>query len=76
MEAFITAITDTFKGIFMAILDTFGSVGELVFEFNEGAITGVAPFGYIVALLVAVPLATWVISKGIALIRQIRATTK
>jgi len=73
MEGFITAITDVFSGIFTSILDTFGSLGQLIFTLGEnGSITGVSPFGYVVALLVGVPLATWVINKGLSLIRQIR----
>lgn len=73
MEAFITAITDAFTGIFTAILKTFGSIGELIFVISEqGAITGVAPFGYVLALIVGVPLATWAISKGLGFIRNIK----
>lgn len=72
MQAFITAITDAFTGIFTAILNTFGSIGELIFEISEGAITGVAPFGYVLALIVGVPLATWAISKGLGFIRNIK----
>lgn len=73
MEAFITAITDTFSGIFTAILNTFGSIGQLIFTISDaGAITGVAPFGYVIALILGVPLATWVISKGLSFIKSIK----
>lgn len=72
MENFITAVTSAFTGIFTAILNTFGSIGELIFEISEGAIVGVAPFGYVLALIVGVPLATWAISKGLSFIRNIK----
>lgn len=73
MEAFITAITDAFSGIFEAILNTFGSIGQLIFTISEaGAITGVSPFGYVIALILGVPLATWVISKGLGFIKSIK----
>ncbi|MCQ2387853.1 MAG: hypothetical protein MJ066_05370 [Clostridia bacterium] len=73
MAAFITAITDVMTGIFSALITALSSVGGLIFTIGEsGAITGVEPFGYLLAVLVGVPAGAWVFSKLWGVVRSIR----
>lgn len=64
MDAFVTAFTSLFSGIFSAIISALSSVGELLFVVGEtGLVTGVAPFGWVLIVGIAVPLATWFFNK-------------
>lgn len=70
MGSLVTAITDAISGVFTAIIEAFSGVGSLIFTIGEsGAITGVTPFGYIFALTLGIPLATWLVSKGLSLLK-------
>lgn len=72
MESLITAITDTISGVFTSILTAFAGVGDLIFVIGDTGITGIQPFGYILALLVGIPVASWLFSKLLGLINRIR----
>ncbi len=73
MADFITGITDIITGIFEAIVSALGSTGSLIFTVGEtGAITGVSAFGWLVVLLIGLPVATWIVNKLFALINRLR----
>lgn len=63
MSDLITAVTTTITGIFTAIVTAFSDIGNLIFTFTEGAITGISPFGYFLALLIGIPAGTWLFNK-------------
>lgn len=70
MEGFITAITGALSGVFTAITNAFASVGDLIFVSGEaGAVTGVTSFGYVLAVIVGIPLATWLLNKALGLFK-------
>jgi len=74
MTEFVTAIGEIFSTIFTAIITAFASLGNLIFTVSEaGAVTGITPFAYVLALVVGIPLATWLVSKGLAFIKLIKA---
>lgn len=75
MADFITAITDVVSGIFEAILNAFGTAGELVFATaaETGTITGLTPFGWLLAIIIGLPLGTWAFGKLWGVIKSIRA---
>lgn len=64
MEEFVTMFTTLFSGVFNAVVEGLGSIGSLVFAVNDttGAVSGVAPFGWLLIVGIAVPLATWFFS--------------
>lgn len=74
MAEFITGITDIISGIFEAIVNALGSTGSLIFTVNAetGAITGVSAFGWLVVLLIGLPVATWLVNKLLSLINRMR----
>lgn len=73
MADFITGITDIISGVFEAIVNALGSTGSLIFTVGEtGAITGVSAFGWLVVLLIGLPVATWLINKLFGLINRMR----
>lgn len=74
MAAFITSITDIVTGIFGTLIDTLASAGSLIFTISEaGAVTGVAPFGYVMSVLIGIPLATWAFNKLIGFVNKLRS---
>lgn len=74
MTEFITGVTDVVSGIFEAILNALGTAGNLIFAVGDaGAITGLTPFGWLMVIIIGLPLATWVFGKVFGLIRGIRA---
>lgn len=72
MGDLITAVTTTISGIFSAIISAFADVGNLLFVFTEGTLTGISPFGYFMALIIGVPAGVWLFSKLLGLIKSIR----
>lgn len=65
MSAFLEAIGSAISTIFSAITGAFKDIGNMIFTFGEqGALSGLTPAGYIVALLIGIPLATWIFSMG------------
>lgn len=72
MGDLITAVTTTISGIFSAIISAFADVGNLLFVFTEGNLTGISPFGYFMALIIGVPAGVWLFSKLLGLIKSIR----
>lgn len=64
MQEFVTGVTGIVSGIFTALVDALGSVGNLIFRIGEGgAISGVTGFGWVLILMISVPLATWLFGK-------------
>lgn len=64
MTQFITGITDMLSGIFGALVNALGSIGNLIFVSGEsGAITGLTGFGTLLTVAIGLPLATWVFGK-------------
>lgn len=74
MDVFIEAVGQIFSTIFTAIINAFASLGNLIFTVGEtGTVTGITPFAYVLALVIGVPLATWLVSKGLSFIKLIKA---
>lgn len=71
MDGFVTAFTTLFSGVFSAIIEGMSSFGELVFTVTEGAVTGVAPFGWLLIVGIAIPLATWFFSSVFTWLRSL-----
>lgn len=64
MTAFVKGITDIISGIFGALTDALGSIGDLVFTTGtEGTITGPSGFGWLLIIGIGVPLSTWLFGK-------------
>lgn len=71
MEEFISTIVSVVGGIFNAIIEALKSLGGLIFTLGEtGAITGVTGFGYVLAVVLGIPLATWLFSLGFGFIKR------
>lgn len=64
MTAFLEAIGSAISTVFNAITNAFQGIGNMIFTFNEGVLSGLTPAGYIVALIIGLPLATWIFSLG------------
>lgn len=64
MGDFVTSFTTLFSGVLSAVTGGLASFGELVFAINAetGVVTGVAPFGWLMIVGIAIPLATWFFS--------------
>lgn len=64
MDEFVTMFTTLFSGVFNAVVEGLSSIGQLVFTVSEttGAVSGVAPFGWLLIVGISVPLATWLFS--------------
>lgn len=71
MSEFITGIGTVLTTIFTTILQAFSGIGELLFVISETGITGVTPFGWLMTVIVGVPLATWLFSLGVSLVKRI-----
>lgn len=74
MENFVTAITEALTGVFSAILQAFAGIGDLIFVIDSsgaGGITGLSSFGWVVAALIGIPLASWLFAKAIGLISKL-----
>lgn len=71
MEGLITTVTSTITGIFSAIITAFADVGNLIFTFSEGALTGVSPFGYFIGLIIGVPIGVKLFSALLSMIKRI-----
>lgn len=64
MQEFVTGITSLISGVFNALVDALGSIGDLVFKSSEaGAITGLTGFGTLLVIGISIPLATWLFGK-------------
>lgn len=74
MSNIITAVTDAFTGIWTSIISALAKVGELIFEITDGTLSGLQPFGYVLALAIGVPLATWLFGKAFSWIKGIIRT--
>lgn len=73
----ITQIVAGLGEFFGGIIETFGSVGALVFKISEaGAVTGLTGFGWVLASLIVVGLGTWLFSKGLGLVTRIGKSGK
>lgn len=71
MSTIITAVTDAFSGIWGGIIEALSGVGDLIFVVTEGTLSGLTPFGYVLALALGLPLATWLFGKAFSWIRGI-----
>lgn len=64
MAEFINGITDMLSGIFTALINALASTGNLIFDIGEnGAISGVTGFGWLLIAGISIPLATWLFTK-------------
>lgn len=64
MADFVTGVTTLISGIFNALVDALGSIGDLVFKSSEtGTITGLTGFGTLLVIGISIPLATWLFGK-------------
>lgn len=65
MAEFVTNVTTLISGIFNALVDALGSIGDLVFKTatEGGAITGLTGFGTLLVIGISIPLATWLFGK-------------
>lgn len=72
MAAFIETITGLVTGVFKALLDALGGIGQVIFTIGEnGSISGVTGFGQLLAVGIGLPLVTWLFTKLWAFIRSI-----
>ena len=76
MADFVGGIVSVISALFTAILQAFGSIGELVFVIAESGITGLTPFGWLMTALIGIPLATWLFSKAIGFVKNLSNTKK
>lgn len=64
MAEFVKGITDILSGVFTALINALSSTGNLIFEIGEnGAISGITGFGWLLVAGIALPLATWLFTK-------------
>lgn len=75
MTEFIEGLTEVVSGVFDAIVNALASTGTLIFATNAetGAITGPTPFGWLMVLVLGIPLATWAFGKVFNWIKSVRA---
>lgn len=72
MAGFVTGITDIISGVFSALINAFGSIGNLIFTTGEGgAITGPSGFGWLLILGIGLPLAWKLFSMFFGYIRSL-----
>lgn len=72
MASFVTGITDIISGVFTALVNALGSIGNIVFTMSEaGAITGPSPFGWLLIIGIGVPLATWAFGKFFSFLKSV-----
>lgn len=72
MAEFITGVVTVITELFGGILEAFTGVGTLIFTIGEtGAIAGLTATGWLFVILLGVPLATWLFSKGIGLVNRL-----
>lgn len=72
MAEFVKGITDLLSGMFTALIDALGSIGDLVFTIGEnGAVSGVTGFGWLLVIGISIPLATWLFGKVFTFIKGI-----
>lgn len=72
MTEFITGVVSVITELFGGILEAFTGVGTLIFTIGEaGAISGLTATGWLFVILLGVPLATWLFSKGIGLVNRL-----
>lgn len=76
MSGIITAVTDAFSGVWGGIIEALSGVGDLIFVVSEGQLNGLTPFGYVLALAMGLPLATWLFGKAFSWIKGIFKTGK
>ena len=64
MQEFVSSVTSLISGVFNALVDALGSIGDLVFKSGEpGSITGLTGFGTLLVIGISIPLATWLFGK-------------
>lgn len=64
MDTFVQGITSLISGVFKALLDALAGIGNLIFTMGEnGAISGVTGFGWLLIVGISIPLATWLFGK-------------
>lgn len=63
MAEFASSIIEVFTGLFGGMIEALGTLGNLFFETSEAGAVTVSGFGWLVAVLIGVPLATWLFSK-------------
>lgn len=75
MADFVSGFTQIITGVFGALIQMLSSLGELFFKLGaeNGAITGLTPFGWLFTIILGVPIATWLFNKAITFIKGIRA---
>lgn len=72
MTAFVTGITEVVSGIFNALISGLSAMGNLIFTFGDtGAVSGVTGFGWIVILMISVPLATGLFNAILGMVRSL-----
>lgn len=76
MNGIITIVIEAFSGIWGGIIEALSSVGDLIFVVTEGTLSGLTPFGYVLALALGIPLATWLFGKAFSWIKGIIRTGK
>lgn len=71
MTEFVSGITSLISGIFQAFINAAGSLGNLIFNTaaETGNITGLTSFGWLFAIVIGIPLATWLFNKLFSWIR-------
>lgn len=77
MTTFVEGITSLISGVFKALLDALAGVGNLIFTMGEnGTISGVTGFGWLLIIGISIPLATWLFGKVWTFIRSVGRTGK
>lgn len=72
MASFVTGITDMLSGVFKALIDALASTGTLVFTLGEnGQVSGITGFGWLLIVGLSIPLATWLFGKVFTYIKGI-----
>ena len=72
MADFVTGVGTVLSGVFTSILEAFSGIGNFIFTFGEtGTISGLTGAGWLFVLLIGIPLATWLFSKGIGLVSHL-----
>lgn len=77
MEQFVSGITSIITGVFTALVNALGSIGQIVFTVSEaGAITGVSAFGWLLIVGIGLPLATWAFSLFFTFLKGVGKSKK
>ena len=68
---FLTQIGQGTASIFEAITNAFANAGEMLFIVENGALTGITPFAWLVVAGISVGLGTWLLSTLFGWIKSI-----